>query len=262
MDFYSYRLTARSPLHIGQGRSGVVARTRSHVPAHLFYYALTALLASERGKQGFAAHRLILDELCEQFRFGPAFIIRDGRRLSQAEIERCHITSLGHATLDHARRAAVDGALYDVESLVFLHDSAACLQGGVWCEKTELDGEPLDFWFSRIYLGGERKLGYGQVNCSALEPEEKYPGVGKVVGDVVDLAGDVLPGAALDGVGDVPLVPWVGRRYDEKRGAGRALEHTLVFIDGRVPAEGACYRPCAEPGPRLGCWEWVDRELK
>jgi hypothetical protein len=67
-------------------------------------------------------------------------------------------------------------------------------------------------------------------------------------------AGELLPGAATDGVGGVPLQPWLGRRHDPKLGFGRRLSQAvLVRMHGRSEHD-ARFLPCAT-GTAAGCWQ-------
>ncbi len=257
MAFYSYRLLPLGPLHPGDRRAGVVARCHRHLPGHLFSYALTATVAAARGLAGddFAGHLRLLDEIRARFRFGPAFVCAEGRRLDDAAVEARCLGATERVTLRPGARSAVAGALFEVEVLRL--PDGHHLAGGVWADAPELDGEPLHHWLGRLRLGGERRLGYGRVRCpERLDETDRYPGVGPVVGEAVVMApGEILPGAALDGVENAPLRPWLGRRHDRDRGSGRAFSQAvLVRLHGQVPAGGGRYRPSAEE-PGLGCWE-------
>jgi hypothetical protein len=55
-------------------------------------------------------------------------------------------------------------------------------------------------------------------------------------------AGELLPGAAVDGVGGVPLQPWLGRRHDPKLGFGRRLSQA-VLVRSAWPQPARCPFP-------------------
>ncbi|RMD68643.1 MAG: hypothetical protein D6819_08910 [Gammaproteobacteria bacterium] len=253
MLFAAYTLIPLTPLHLGAGRSGIVARTHGHVPGHLLTYAFTAAVARARGARTPEGHEAILDEICQKLRFGPAFVMEGDRRLDDSEVESRFVFSRHHVTLEPASRSAVEGALFETEVLQL---SGVVIKGGVWCEEDTWDGLPLKDWFDRLQLGGEWKTGCGRVRCQVFQPHAThYPGVGPVQGEVVTLkAGAILPGAALDGVTEAPLRPWLGRRHDPRLGSGRALSKAaLVRLHGRVPEAGCYGIQDREPG--LGCWK-------
>lgn len=251
--FAAFTLEPLSPLHLGSRRAGVVAQTHRHAPGHLFTHALAATIGMRRGASAdfFAT---ALDEVMRRFRFGPAFFMDGKQRLDDAEVARRLIASSHHVTLDNDSRSAVESALFEVEAIQVKR--GIVLAGGVWLEDGDkIDGRPLKDWLSDIRLGGELKTGFGRVRCDNWEMNAKtYPGVGPATASGVHLkAGDLLPGAALAGVAESPLVPWVGRRHDPKLGFGRKLSQAgLVRLHGRVAAS-AVFAPGAT-NAELGCW--------
>lgn len=253
-DFAAFSLRALSPLHLGRRRAGIVAETWRHAPGHLFVYALAAAVGAARGgsPEHFAS---ALDEIVTRFRFGPAFIFDGERRLDEAEIERRCVTASDHVALDVGSRSAVESALFEVEALTLPPDLR--LKGGVWFERGDkLDGVPLAEWLGRIRLGGELKVGFGRITCDTWKPAAKaYPGIGSADAKGVHLlTGEVLPGAALDGVSGAPLVPLLGRRHDPVLGFGRRLSAAaLVRFNGRVQQAGHFLPASVEPG--LACWQ-------
>ena len=254
-EFAAFTLEVLSPLHLGIRRAGVVARSHRHAPGHLFSHALAAVCGVQRGAapEHFAA---ALEEVTRRFRFGPAFFVEAGVRLSEEAIEARLLFSSHHVTLSLGERSALDSALFEVEALRASSRGGVHLAGGVWFDRDGLDGKPLSQWLSAIRLGGEQKTGYGRVRCAEWKAGAKaYPGLGDAGPQGLRrTAGEQLPGAALDGVDRAPLVPWLGRRFDPRRGFGRRLSQAaLVRVDGRV-SEGGFFLPSAvEPG--LGCWQ-------
>ena len=251
--FAAFALEPLSPLHLGSRRAGVVAQTHRHAPGHLFTYALAAAVGMRRGTSAdfFAA---ALDEVMRRFRFGPAFFMEGDQRLDDAEVERKLIASSHHVTLDSDSRSAVESALFEVEAIQVRR--GILLAGGVWMEDSEkIDGRPLKEWLSDIRLGGEQKTGMGRVRCESWQAEAKtYPGVGPASPSGVQLAaGSILPGAAVDGVEGVPLLPWVGRRFDAQLGFGRKLSQAgLVRMNG-FSASDNHFVPSTS-NAIAGCW--------
>lgn len=248
--FASYRLELRSALHLGSRRVGIVAQTHRHAPGHLFSHALAAAAGAQRGTtpEVFAQ---TLEEIRQRFRFGPAFFMEGERRLDDDEVEQRLISSSHHVTLDPGQRCAVESALFEIECLNA--PRGIQLAGGVWlADDDRLDGEPLQAWLSRIRLGGELKTGFGRVACCHWQADAKhYPGIGPASpAGVLRQQGELLPGAAVDGVEHSPLLPWLGRRHDPRLGFGRQLSKaTLIHMNGRASASGS-YLPDPD-----GCWQ-------
>ena len=254
--FAAFSLDLLSPLHLGSRRAGVVAQTHRHAPGHLFVHALAAVVGAARGgsPEHFAG---ALAEIMQRFRFGPAFFLEGEGRLDDAEVGRLLLFSSHHVTLDGTTRSAVESALFEVEQLAVPAGSGIRLCGGVWFDADRLDARPLREWLSIIRLGGELKTGCGHVRCDGWQADTpRYPGVvADADGTGVRLAaGELLPGAAIDGVGGVPLQPWLGRRHDPQFGFGRSLSQAvLVRVHGRSERD-ARFLPCGS-GAATGCWQ-------
>lgn len=255
--FAVYTLVPLAPLHIGSRRVGMVAETHRHVPGHVITHALAATVGASRGTRPevFAG---ALEEITRRFRFGPAFFVRCGSPMDEAEVERDLLSSSHHVTLDGTARSAVDGALFEVECLHATPDIR--LSGGVWCtDSEEIDGRALREWFNDVRLGGELKAGFGRVHCNDWQSGAKhYPGIGPANSTGVQLAaGDRLPGAALSGTEAAPLRPWLGRRHDPTQGFGRRLSQAAMVRFNSRASDDALFLPSSvEPG--LGCWAVVE----
>ncbi len=180
-----------------------------------------------------------------------------------AEIETACLTGQNHATLDLETASAVDGALFEVESISARWLSGARrgkpvrLGGGLWFRQERLAGLPLADWLKRLQLGGEIKTGHGLIREDVhWDPEARnYHGLGKTDGQGLHRdAGELLPGPSMDGVANGPLRPWLGRLHCPDKGFGRRLDTpALVVVDGDV-RQGGCFMPGRnEVG--LGCWE-------
>jgi len=253
--FATFSLELRSPLHLGSRRAGVVAQTHRHAPGHLFVHALAAAVGAARGGMP-GQFADALDEIMRRFRFGPAFFLEGERRLDDDEVEQCLISSRHHVTLDSSTRSAVESALFEVEQLVVPNSRRIRLCGGVWFDQDKLDARPLREWLSVIRLGGELKTGCGHLRCDGWQAgATRYPGVAAADGQGVHLAaGDLLPGTSIDGVGGVPLQPWLGRRHDSKLGFGRRLSQAVLVRMHGVSEQKSCFLPCAS-GDATGCWQ-------
>ena len=253
--FAAFSLELLSPLHLGSRRAGVVAQTHRHAPGHIFVHALASVVGAARGgSPGQFADAL--DEIMRRFRFGPGFFLEGERRLDDAEVERRLLSSSHHVTLDNTNRSAVDSALFEVEELAVPASASIRLRAGVWFDEDRLDGRPLREWLSMLRLGGELKTGCGRIICDGWQTNaDRYPGIAAADGNGLHLMeGELLPGAALDGVHGTPLQPWLGRRHDLTLGFGRRMSQAvLVRLHGRSVQE-ARFLPCGS-GEAAGCWQ-------
>jgi hypothetical protein len=255
LTFASFSLKLLSPLHLGSRRAGVVAQTHRHAPGHLFVHALAAAVGAARGGAP-VQFSGALDEVMRRFRFGPGFFVEGERRLDDAEVERRLLSSSHHVTIDGTSRSAVDSALFEVEQLCVTSGSDIRLGAGVWFDNELLDGRPLREWFPLLRLGGEVKTGCGRVICDHWKANAaRYPGITTADGSGVRLtAGQLLPGAAIEGVGGVPLRPWLGRRHDAQLGFGRRMSQAVLVRLHGISEQDATFLPSAN-GEATGCWQ-------
>jgi hypothetical protein len=272
MPFTGLILELETPLHIGAGRSGMLARGHGFVPGHVISYALTAALGKARGGHP-AAFAQALTTVLQEVRCGPFLLLDPDTqrawlpRQDREAIEHRYLTARTQVTLDSTTCSAVEGALFEVESLAarVLHGShrgqPTQLIGGLWHRGSQLAGQPLQDWFrSGLLLGGELKTGQGRVKL--LEPRgwmlnaphyAKNPDWPVQEQGLYMAGGQRLPGPSLDGTQDAPLQPWLGRRFDPKQGFGRRFSPpALVRLDGVVEHAGGFLPSDQESG--LGCW--------
>ncbi len=275
MLFTGFILELETPLHIGAGRGGMLARGHGFVPGHVVSYALAAAIGKANGGQypHFAA---ALQTVLSETRCGPLFIFdpQEKRTLlprrDRERIERHYLTARNHVTLDPEAGNAVESALFEVESIAarVLHGlqrgTPVQLVGGLWHNNQQLAQKLLKDWFSPgLLLGGELKTGLGRVrlatkgwmpNASHYAQNSAWP----VNGNGLQLNADAtLPGPSLDGSSDAPLQPWLGRLFDEKQGFGRRFPGAaLVRLDARCIVPGHYLPAATEVG--LGCWQRGD----
>ena len=278
MPFHGLTLELETPLHIGAGRSGMLARGHGFVPGHVVSYALAATLGKARGgRPADFAHALTT--VLQEVRCGPFLLLdRDDRdsqrpllpRQDRDAIENRYLTARTQVTLDPASGSAVESALFEVESLAprVLHGSRrgqpTQLVGGLWHRAPHLAGKPLQDWFrSGLLLGGELKTGQGRVrlakqgwrlNAPHYAQNPEWPAQERGLSLI---QGARLPGPSLDGTTDAPLQPWLGRLFDPQQGFGRRFSPpALVRLDGVVQETGVFLPSADEVG--LGCWTRVD----
>lgn len=259
-----------STLHIGSGRSGMLAKCHGFVPGHILTYALAAAIGKANGGK-YEDFTKALDEVKNRVSCGPLFIENPQQvgtvlfpRRDRSFIERQFLTASNHVTLMPDSRASIEGALFEVENISaqivrgIYRRQVTRLIGGVWHTDSHLAGKPLIDWLSVCLLGGESKSGCGRVLLDEwLENASTYAGLETVDGRGLRLTvGKHLPGPALSGVGQSPQQPWLGRLYDEKQGFGRRLSAAAwVCMDGVCENEAVFLPHAEEVG--LGCWTVV-----
>ncbi len=261
-----------SALHIGSGRSGMLAKCHGFVPGHILTYALAAAIGKANGGQ-YEDFTQALDEVKNRISCGPLFIENPQQagsvlfpRRDRTSIERQFLTASNHVTLMPDSRASVEGALFEVERISAqivrgtYRRQVTRLIGGLWHTDSHLAGKPLSDWLSVCLLGGETKSGCGLVILDEWsENASTYAGLEKSTVDGQGLsltAGERLPGPALSGVGQAPQQPWLGRLYDKQQGFGRRLsEAALIYMDGICEQDAIFLPHASELG--LGCWATV-----
>ncbi len=264
MSFAIVTLGLDTSLHIGAGRTGMVARCLGFVPGHVISYALAAEIGKQLGAKADDFGQA-LQVVRSHVRCGP-FLICDGDygllfpRIHRDRIESRYLIGATHATLELGSRAAVDGGLFEVEAIARAplgahgsHRTELC--GVVWYTMDELEGRSLQGWFDGLLLGGEIKSGMGRIRCTGwAEGADDFCRVGTVSEQGLHLkAGQLVPGPTLAPVTGVTPVPWVGRLYDKDLGAGRRMSKgCLVRMDGRC-TEDTTFLP-SESENHYGCW--------
>ena len=267
----SFILEPVTPLHIGSGRAGMVAKSHSFIPAHLFGYAL----AAQRGRQAGGQPKHFQDALKEvdaAARFAPAFILNDQNRIEdwRKHPER-YLMGQHHVSLHLDSRSAADSALFETESLSPRHlagprqGQPLRLGGMVWLQDSQFAGRDWSDWLNALRLGGELKGGQGHVRLVDWQMNRPdFHGWGRVDAKGLHLAPQQrLWGAALGELADIsdaPLRPWLGRTYDFKQGSGGFGRHladvVLVRLHGRHVGQGeGVFLPARREGSRWGCWE-------
>lgn len=271
MLFTGFILELETPLHIGAGRGGMLARGHGFVPGHVVSYALAAAIGKANGGQ-YPHFEAALNTVLSETRCGPLFIFdpQENRALlprqDRQRVEQHYLTARNQVTLDVESGSAVESALFEVESIAarVLHGlkrgTPVQLVGGLWHGDQQLAKKSLKDWFgSGLLLGGELKTGLGRVrlarkgwmlNASHYAQNLAWP----VNGNGLQLDADAtLPGPSLDGGRDAPLQPWLGRLFDKDQGFGRRFPGAaLVRLDARCAAPGSYLPATTEVG--LGCW--------
>ncbi|MCC7220568.1 MAG: hypothetical protein IT490_07550 [Candidatus Contendobacter sp.] len=275
MQFTGFTLELETPLHIGAGRGGMLLRSHGFVPGHVVSYALAAVIGKAKGGRP-ADFSHALETVFRDTRCGPLFIFDPGDqralapRQERERIETRYLTANNHVTLDPETCSAVETALFEVESIVArtMHGShpgqPVRLVGGLWHTTPQLAGQPLQDWFrAGLLLGGELKVGLGRVKLAkqGWMPDARHYAQQSdwPVNEhgLRRMTSDLLPGPSLDGGGDAPLQPWLGRLYDEKLGFGRRFPGAaLVRLDARCDRPGHYLPAAGEVG--LGCWTCAD----
>jgi hypothetical protein len=271
MPFAVITLELLTPLHLGAGRSGRLARCHRFVPGHLLTYSLATAIGKANGGQQ-VDFKQALTQVCQQVRCGPLFIWDAEHEevllpyQHQQRIEMHYLTTTNHITVSPESRAVLAGALFEVEALAAQQlrgkkrGVPTRLIGGIWYETDKIASRPLSVWLNHCILGGELKTGLGRVKCVEWQGgANAYPGIqGRCDAKGLSMkVGSLLPGPALEGVINAPLRPWVGRLYDVDQGFGRRLSSpVLVRVEGKVKQE-ACFLP-ANTEKGFGCWSIIE----
>ncbi len=271
MPFAQLTLELESSLHIGSGRTGMIARSHGFVPGHLLTFALATVAGLRLGGR-YADFERGLALIRSQSRCGPLLIAEAPQQLlypqrDQERIEAGYLYAHNHATLNSESGSAVEGALFEVEFIGTSNRQGGGqktqLQGGMWYHESELP--ELGSWSSlleEIRLGGELKSGYGRVRLQQWQPHAtQYAGLGTVSEAGLTLkSGEILPGPALQGVESRAWQPWLGRRFERLKGFGQQMSPVaMVQLDGIVQTDRPFLPSVEEAG--LGCWqpqEWAD----
>lgn len=258
--FAAFRLELSTPLHAGSWRAGMVAQSHRFVPGHLFSYALAAAYGGQLGGKP-EDYEQALQTVLASARFAPAFLSDGNKPLfpkrDRETIERNYLRGNNHVTLQLDTRAAEDKALFEVEYITPFAgpNRSTQLLGGCWMSAERLGNMAWPDWFDALVIGGEGKTGYGRVRLESWdEKATDFHGIGRIMNNGMAInAGGVLPGPALQGVGQTPMQPWLGRLYDTRQGFGRRLSAAaFVYMDGKCE-KSAVFMPYAgEVG--LGCW--------
>ncbi len=188
MQFAVITLKVLTPLHIGSGRCGILARSYGFVPGHLLVYALASVIGKHKGAQE-TDFQAALEMIRNNVRCGPLFI-EDAEKQkvllphqNQQRIETHYLIASNHATLDPETRVAIKSALFEVEAIAAhqlrgeKRGEPTRLKGGIWYENDLLENRPLSEWINQCYLGGEIKAGFGRIECQDFKPETTYPGI-------------------------------------------------------------------------------------
>lgn len=269
--FAAYTLELSTPLHLGSGRVGMVARSHAFVPGHVIGFALATQLGRSKGgrPEDFQA---AVSEVSTHARFAPAFVLdRDGRiEQDWPQHPERYLSGDPHVTLHLETRSAVESALFEVEYLasrsLYGPDKGKPIRlgGGLWMREAKLAGRPWRNWLDACRLGGELKSGYGVVRCGDWqENASTFHGWGHCHVDGLRLTaqdsqvwGPVLDRVA--GVGDAPLLPWTGRRYDFSRGRagfGQRLESAILVRMNPKISQDLNLLPSATDDAEWGVWE-------
>jgi len=269
--FAAFTLELVSPLHLGSGRAGMVARSHTFVPGHLFGYALAVARGRELG--GRPEHfQAALAEVAQAARYAPALPLGPDGRVEPDWPEQAgqYLGGQHHVALRLDSRSAADKALFEVEHILPRYPRGPRrgerlrLGGGLWYRDARPGGREWPDWLDRLRLGGELKTGLGRVRLVDWAPgASDFHGWAPSNAAGLRLAPEQrLWGPALDavpGLDAAPLRPWLGRRHDYARGAGgsgRLLSAAiLVRLHARAGTDLPPVWPCAVEGSGWGCWE-------
>lgn len=293
MSWQAYKLVyrARSPIHIGYRALGFIQRTRYYIPGRAMWGAFTANLT--RAYASYTQYEAIGRDVHRDLRFSyfypaldaaspllPRFTTKglqfgDPDRTtcySQDSFERLFVGAFGQTAVEPESSTAEEGSLHETE---FLSAAVAVDRGHrpvffvgyvFLREGANIAGSPLH-WdhgertllpaIKEIFVGGERKYGFGRLVLDTGELGRLAADGAKVFGHTLLLGNDVsmevgkdkpvpahlAPEGALNLKGDVePLVgrEWgvVGSGEGSKVGAGQVVSNAcLCWVPGSIALE-------------------------
>lgn len=277
MSWQRYRLVymALSPVHIGYHTLGMIDRTRYYIPGRPLWGALTAHLTRRAMRAAEVGYSPELYEGVGNFTrenavLGYFYLAQDPDDplfpcfteaglhygpLPLREFEARFVRSLTSTATKGDTWTAADGSLHEIEYLVpRTLDGDVCFVGNLYVRQhpepeqvpsvlrklPDLTQAVLDT-LQEVYVGGERKYGFGRLRRVELSAPS-------TVGSprLVLKAGDSLPahlaaeGLSIEVWGEVE--PLVGREWDststDRQGAGQKLSSALLcWTPGSVVQE-------------------------
>lgn len=248
MHWRVYRLVyaSRSNLLVGWHTLGYVNLTRYYIPGKNIWASFTDNLArSKKDEKGRDGHITYGNRLKEDVRFSYFYPSADGETamprytaaglcygsLSAAEFEKRFIRSFGKTAIAPEKNAKLDESLHEMEfiapiSLSFI--GFVLIKTGV--AQPVINGDMLDALFGQIFVGGERKYGWGRLELR----EKKEITDGKMFDFDIDVSKPINPELTLHKNAYLPAhVP-----VKDNMKIGGNIE-TLVGRDWGVVGEGS-----------------------
>jgi len=260
---YTAIYALRSPLHIGYHKVGNLQRTRYYIPARNLWGAVTEAL-TRRGFSTNGVSRGNYQQIGEWVKthcaFGYWFIWENNEplcphyernclkygSLTAAGFERRYLDAHITTALDAATTSAQAGSLHEVEFIAPHSREGKRTQIGGWVFLDETAQATLDWpqWLRDLYVGGERRYGFGQLRLA----ENGWQAGGNPSGYTLILdqarpmvevaAGQALPAHTLiDGVSaQGQIEPLVGRetQMDSRRFGMHLTTAQLCWVPGSL----------------------------
>ncbi|GAV24609.1 hypothetical protein ciss_05420 [Carboxydothermus islandicus] len=205
---YEVSFLVGSPVHIGWKRIGNLWQTRPYIPANQILAAL-AVRGVELGigenaegiENPYAARFQWLKKYFRATYFYPMLCEKDGqckqgktvylpalskkglewqagtKQISREEFEYTFLNASAHTSIDYELRSAREGSLYQIEYICPRTRSPACQKvyftGYLFIRDDVIAKEDLARLLEVIYVGGERKYGWGKLINSEVYKVEK-----------------------------------------------------------------------------------------
>lgn len=242
-----YRVVFRlhSPLHVGWLKIGNLMRTRPYVLGKTIWGAVTAALAMKQFSGDFLKTREKVSRSLAFSYFYPALekeaplwpcytdegLCYGAACMPAAEFERRLLAAYGSTALDYSCNAAAAGSLHEVEFISpYDHQEGkpVYLVGYIF----ERQGSQVRWQdvLSTLWLGGERKSGWGQVRLDEKpSPSEKLFGCALILDEErpavkVEANRPILAHAVAHGIrAQGQIEPLVGRETREAARFGEVL---------------------------------------
>lgn len=291
MTWKAYRLVyrAKSPIHIGYRTLGFIQRTRYYIPGRALWGAFTANLTRAYGS--YADYKGVDDYVRENLRFsyfypaldienpllprftskGMGYASPDEKTLvSEEEFERVFIGSFGQTAIAPESNTAAEGSLHETEFISPVvewegQQKPVCFIGYLFIKEKDRTprkdvhltwdspGWGLKMAIQEVFIGGERKYGFGRLILEESSPVVKEKdgnlwlfGSRLIYADkeieIIATENQPIP-AHLDLAGARRLrgdiEPLVGREWREHSGAGQIISPArLCWMPGSIVSNG------------------------
>lgn len=260
---YEVQLRAKTPIHIGYKRFGIVNKTRFYIPGRNVWAVFTAILTKKlRNIPSNGDYQTIGENIAENMKFSYFYPCKDNKPLcpeiksngfycgnmKEEKFEKEFISSFLSTAIDKDFGAALEKSLHEIEFikpenifLGYIFAKDGCKINKMDINKDEL-GNILNFIeFQKI--GGERNYGFGAMELRKIEEFDgelynKY-NINKETLEIITKQGEEIialshvlinKGKVTSIHGDIE--PLMGREWGSK-GAGKNVKYNgIVLVPG------------------------------
>lgn len=292
MTWTALKLTyrAKSPVHIGWHTLGYIQRTRYYISGRAMWGAFTANMT--RTLEGIDPVKPVEDhykkvgKIFEEDVIASYFYPKIKNtvlspnfsnsglmfgKISAYEFERRFISSIGQTAVLPETNSAEDGSLHESEFIAHMleaEDEGASIpvffEGYLFVNQSSIKAKEIpSLVFSEIFVGGDRKYGWGRLVLTSSKPRSEYD---TFFGHELNLQGD-HPTVTIKKDQSIPahlpisenlplkgdIEPLVGREWGEitdtegnkKNGAGQKISSAVMcWVPGSILCEEKTFNVC------------------